>query len=86
MLLICFLAWTRCHIVCGQFPRACATTDSLSTGVCCPPIDGVGSPCGEAEGRGVCSDIVIDNSTYGPPYALENIDDREKWPSRFYNR
>jgi len=74
-------------LVCGQFPRQCATINALANHECCPPLSGVGgSTCGVEEGRGVCSDIVIDNSTHGPPYELEGIDDRERWPERFFNR
>ena len=73
-------------LVRGQFPRTCSTTEALQSRECCPLLNGVGSACGVEEGRGICSDIVIDNSTHGPPYELEGIDDRERWPERFFNR
>ena len=70
----------------GQFPRVCATAEALQSRQCCPPLNGIGSACGITEGRGSCGDIDIDNSTHGPPYELEGIDDRERWPERFFNR
>ena len=70
----------------AQFPRACATVESLQSHSCCPLLNGSGSPCGEAEGRGKCSEITVDNSPHGPPYDLVGIDDRERWPERFFNR
>lgn len=74
------------NYVTAQFPRLCATAESLRNGSCCPLLNGVGSVCGEEEGRGKCDWIKIDDSPYGPPYDLVGIDDRERWPARFYNR
>ncbi|XP_066264019.1 tyrosinase-like [Branchiostoma lanceolatum] len=76
-------------VVCyGQFPRACTDDLSLSTRRCCPlwPVsDGTGSPCGEALGRGTCRQIQLDDSPHSPSYPYVGADDRERWPTVFWN-
>lgn len=68
----------------AQFPRACAGMEAYLSHECCPLLNG--SKCGVDEGRGICSDIVIDDQPWGGPYVLVGIDDRERWPERFFNR
>ncbi|XP_039271284.2 L-dopachrome tautomerase-like [Styela clava] len=70
----------------AQFPRACATMGAYLSKECCPLMSGTGSPCGQTERRGICSDIVVDEQPWGGPYVLFGIDDRERWPERFFNR
>ena len=82
-----FILWaSRLQGANSQFPRACSTIEAIQSHECCPLLDGDGSVCGEEEERGFCSDIIIDDSEHGPPYALVGIDDRERWPERFFNR
>ncbi|XP_019617927.1 PREDICTED: tyrosinase-like [Branchiostoma belcheri] len=76
-------------VVCyGQFPRACTDDLSLSTGRCCPlwpAADGTGLPCGEAVGRGTCRQIQPDDSPHSPSYPYVGADDRERWPTVYWN-
>ncbi|XP_028838620.1 tyrosinase-like isoform X2 [Denticeps clupeoides] len=69
-----------------QFPRACATAESLRSGECCPAWDGDGSPCGARSGRGACVDVAVSDQPDGPQYPFSGVDDRERWPLVFYNR
>uniref|UniRef100_H2YVJ9 Tyrosinase copper-binding domain-containing protein n=1 Tax=Ciona savignyi TaxID=51511 RepID=H2YVJ9_CIOSA len=75
---------TQC--VAAQFPRACATLEAIKSHQCCPLLGGTGSRCGEVEGRGICSDITIKDRPHGEQYVLVGVDDRERWPERFFNR
>ena len=68
----------------AQFPRACATLQAYLSHECCPLVNG--SACAEDTGRGSCSDISIDDAPHGQQYVLVGIDDRERWPERFFNR
>lgn len=69
-----------------QFPRLCATAAALRAKECCPPWVGDGSPCGASSGRGFCQDVQFTRQPDGPQYPFTGLDDREKWPSVFYNR
>ncbi|XP_035288042.1 tyrosinase-like isoform X1 [Anguilla anguilla] len=69
-----------------QFPRACVTAEILQTKECCPVWEQDGSVCGARSGRGFCQDVVISDLPNGPQYPFNGIDDRERWPSVFYNR
>ncbi|KAM4700068.1 tyrosinase [Discoglossus pictus] len=80
----CLLGAFQCSY--GQFPRACTSVDVLLSKECCPVWVGDGSACGELSGRGVCQDVVLPNSTLGPQFPFVGVDDRENWPSVFYNR
>lgn len=53
---------------------------------CCPAWTGDGSPCGQLSGRGACQDIILSKAPLGPQYPFTGMDDREAWPSIFYNR
>lgn len=70
----------------GQFPRVCANIQSLLSKECCPPWDGDGSPCGELSRRGSCQNILLSQAPLGPQFPFSGVDDREEWPSVFYNR
>lgn len=74
------------QITIAQFPRACATLDAYLSHECCPEFRGTGSLCGAVEGRGQCLDTTIIDLPHGDQYNLINIDDRERWPERFFNR
>ncbi|NXP60289.1 TYRO Tyrosinase, partial [Chloropsis cyanopogon] len=70
----------------GQFPRVCANVESLLSKECCPPWEGDGSPCGELSSRGSCQNILLSQAPLGPQFPFSGVDDREDWPSVFYNR
>ncbi|XP_066263915.1 tyrosinase-like [Branchiostoma lanceolatum] len=85
LVVFCSLLLGTCY---GQFPRACTDDLSLSTGRCCPlwpASDGTGSPCGEALGRGTCRQIQLDDSPHSPSYPYVGADDRERWPTVYWN-
>ncbi|KAJ8276677.1 hypothetical protein COCON_G00084290, partial [Conger conger] len=71
---------------CLQFPRACVTAEILQTKECCPVWGQDGSACGARSGRGFCQDVVVSDLPNGPQYPFSGIDDRERWPTVFYNR
>ncbi|XP_076876213.1 tyrosinase-like [Brachyhypopomus gauderio] len=68
-----------------QFPRQCISRDVLGSKECCPVWED-GSPCGTRSGRGVCEDVVVSEQPDGPQYPFKGIDDRERWPTVFFNR
>lgn len=74
----------------AQFPRQCVTIEALRSGVCCPdlfPLSGSGTDrCGSSSGRGRCDVVTADSRPHGPQYPHDGRDDREGWPTRFFNR
>ncbi|XP_027704098.1 tyrosinase [Vombatus ursinus] len=70
----------------GQFPRACVSSKNLLEKKCCPTWSGDGSPCGQLSGRGSCQEIQLSRAPQGPQFPFSRVDDREEWPSVFYNR
>lgn len=74
----------------AQFPRQCATVESLRSGMCCPdyfPVFGPGTDrCGVSTGRGRCVQVTADSRPHGPQYIHDGRDDREQWPIRFFNQ
>ncbi|XP_078258817.1 tyrosinase [Rhinoraja longicauda] len=69
-----------------QFPRACTSPDALSSKRCCPVWRGDSSPCGVRSGRGSCEDVLLISVPYGAQFPFAGVDDRERWPTVFYNR
>ncbi|GCC22372.1 tyrosinase [Chiloscyllium punctatum] len=84
LLLICLLSFFKLSL--QQFPRPCTSADALIKKECCPVWNGDGSSCGKLSGRGSCQDILITEAVNGPQFPFSGVDDRENWPSVFYNR
>nr|WFP21704.1 tyrosinase-related protein 1a [Triplophysa rosa] len=81
-LLGCVLGHVR-----AQFPRVCVTPEGLRSAQCCPSPSGLeNDPCGANSGRGQCVDVSADARAHGPQYPYDGLDDRERWPLRFFTR
>ncbi|KAJ0063482.1 hypothetical protein NL108_002728 [Boleophthalmus pectinirostris] len=83
-LLVLLLVLLDCCLC--QFPRPCATSEGLRTKECCPVWEGDGSACGALSGRGFCTEVEVSDEPHGPQYPHSGIDDRERWPTAFFNR
>ncbi|XP_078575900.1 L-dopachrome tautomerase-like [Branchiostoma floridae x Branchiostoma japonicum] len=74
----------------GQFPRACMTVDGILAKECCPELispDGQNlGVCGQTASRGSCQDLTVPDIPHNPEYPFTNVDDRERWPNKFFNR
>ncbi|TTH08273.1 L-dopachrome tautomerase [Bagarius yarrelli] len=71
----------------AQFPRACSTVEAIESKRCCPtPNADAENACGVHSGRGICDAVRTDMRPWGGTYTLRNVDDRERWPTKFFTQ
>ena len=76
---------TSCCLVQAQIPKECATSQNLTSRICCPVptnVTGATTACGSNLGRGVCRPVSSQcNTRY-----TNNGDPRRNWPFYFFDQ
>ncbi|XP_043570572.1 5,6-dihydroxyindole-2-carboxylic acid oxidase-like [Chiloscyllium plagiosum] len=81
------LAVLYSRAVLAQFPRVCMQPEMLRSGECCPgPSSDPADRCSSSRGRGSCVELGADSAPHGPQYPHDGLDERERWPLRFFRR